>query len=100
MEPKTITDEFPWSQARNRKILLFMRFEIVGLGRPILYGSLQGYIWSKLGGKKSLTVGCVKLAFHFKRKGWININASYTVHVKESSNENEGKLMIIQDEFP
>ena len=58
------------------------------------------YIWSKLGGKKSLTVGCVKLAFHFKPKGWININASYTVHVKETSNENEGKLMIIQDEFP
>ena len=42
MEPKTITDEFPQSQAQNRKILLFMRFEIVGLGRPILYGSLQG----------------------------------------------------------
>lgn len=32
----------------------------------------------------------MKLAFYFKPKGWININASYTVHVRETSNENEG----------
>lgn len=32
----------------------------------------------------------MKLAFHFKPKWWIDINASFTVHVKETSNENEG----------